>query len=712
MKKNYPIGIPVFLLFLVVNSFHANRIYANYSLITGTFLTRVTDSPLDKRFVFKDTCQTSMTLSSQAEVDAFPSVFHCNTICTLAVSGDDITNVDSLYVLTSIGDLTIFNNPHLSNLHGFANVTLVGGESCSHQGLYISGNPALSSLDGLSSLQRIDESLQIINNATLTTLDGLSALTSIGSIAPTSEGLIITDNPSLIQIDGLQGLASLEGILKIENNASLINISGLSQVSTVSSVGDAGRSAGVSIMNNPSLQNIDGLSSLNLVKAEYASLVIDNNPLITDVDGLISLENIEGGYSGGIRISNNSALTNVNGLTTLKTIAGVPTNTYLGILNNPALTDGGCVLFPILKAGVGGNFCPGTPQCGTVAISGNGPGFTYEEIIAEGPCSDREPETQPTNIVFTNVTDASINVSFTPTTELVGGYLVLMKAFGPPAPEDIPVDSMSYSVGDVIGSSSIVVYNGTGSSFLVTELLADTPYYFDVFSYNFGNDYLTVSPLQGSKRTLTEETGDPAPGLSFSNVTTNSLTVSVGARATGEYVALMKALSPPEPGDFPANGYTYRVGQVLGGNSIVVHTGSDSVFEVSGLLPNTVYYFDVFNFYSDSYSYDSIPAQGNQATLEEMTLTTRLSSPYPNPFNERTTIPFYVNADSEEIQISIFDHLGGRVADLAKGNFASGYHEASWDGLDGQGKKVKEGIYLYRIVSGGGTAVQGRLMLK
>ena len=118
---------------------------------------------------------SSYTLSSQAEVDAFPA--DCDRVLNeLRVEGSDITNLDGLANITSVGgQLWIQDNAALTNLDGLANITgSVGGE------LYIFNNAALTNLDGLANITSVGGDLFISSNAALINHDGLVNITSVG----------------------------------------------------------------------------------------------------------------------------------------------------------------------------------------------------------------------------------------------------------------------------------------------------------------------------------------------------------------------------------------------------------------------------------------------------------------------------------------------------------------------------------------------------
>ena len=72
---------------------------------------------------------------------------------------------------------------------------------------------------------------------------------------------------------------------------------------------------------------------------------------------------------------------------------------------------------------------------------------------------------------------------------------------------------------------------------------------------------------------------------------------------------------------------------------------------------------------------------------------------YPNPFNPVTTISYRL-AKSGEVRLVVYDNLGRSVRTLVNGFRTAGNHQAVWDGTDATGKKVKSGVYYYRLTQG------------
>ena len=107
-----------------------------------------------------------------------------------------------------------------------------------------------------------------------------------------------------------------------------------------------------------------------------------------------------------------------------------------------------------------------------------------------------EPLQQATNLTFSNTKTYSFNASFNPT-DSVDGYLVLRKKGSPITA--LPLDGSVYQRGDIIGDAQ-VVYSSNTTTISPNNIVAETDYYFAVFSYNGPNsfrNYLTISPLIG-----------------------------------------------------------------------------------------------------------------------------------------------------------------------------------------------------------------------
>jgi len=109
-------------------------------------------------------------------------------------------------------------------------------------------------------------------------------------------------------------------------------------------------------------------------------------------------------------------------------------------------------------------------------------------------------------------------------------------------------------------------------------------------------------------------------------------------------------------------------------------------------------------------------AEGRPATAvrDEKTGLPRqfsLEQNYPNPFNPATTIRFTLPGPTD-VDLSLYDLLGQRVALLASGTREAGVHVLRWDGRDGGGRELASGVYLYRLQAGPQMETRKLLLLR
>ena len=96
----------------------------------------------------QDCLPEGITFTNQAQIDNF-QINHpnCNIILgNVTISGNDITNLNGLSVLNSIGgNLFIESNPSLTGLSGLNSLVSIGGD------LIIDDNSVIANLSGLNS---------------------------------------------------------------------------------------------------------------------------------------------------------------------------------------------------------------------------------------------------------------------------------------------------------------------------------------------------------------------------------------------------------------------------------------------------------------------------------------------------------------------------------------------------------------------------------
>jgi lysophospholipase L1-like esterase len=88
-----------------------------------------------------------------------------------------------------------------------------------------------------------------------------------------------------------------------------------------------------------------------------------------------------------------------------------------------------------------------------------------------------------------------------------------------------------------------------------------------------------------------------------------------------------------------------------------------------------------------------------------------LQQNYPNPFNPTTQIRYEL-PKSGRVTLSIYNSLGQEVRRLVDREQPAGYHLATWNGRDQQGKPVPSGVYHYRLQVGDFVSTKRMVMAK
>ncbi len=87
-----------------------------------------------------------------------------------------------------------------------------------------------------------------------------------------------------------------------------------------------------------------------------------------------------------------------------------------------------------------------------------------------------------------------------------------------------------------------------------------------------------------------------------------------------------------------------------------------------------------------------------------------LAQNYPNPFNPKTLIRYDLPVGGQ-VELSVFDLRGRKVATLVNSKLPAGAQQATWSGRDDRGGEVAAGVYLYRLVVDGAIAGQRKMVL-
>ena len=84
---------------------------------------------------------------------------------------------------------------------------------------------------------------------------------------------------------------------------------------------------------------------------------------------------------------------------------------------------------------------------------------------------------------------------------------------------------------------------------------------------------------------------------------------------------------------------------------------------------------------------------------------------YPNPFNPETTIRFDLPSTAD-VDLSLYNLAGQRVATLAVGLREAGSYSLRWDGRDDAGRDLASGMYFYRLTAGNQVETRKLLLLR
>ncbi len=201
-----------------------------------------------------------------------------------------LTSLTTFNNVTQVTELEIRNNALLNSLEGLNNLSQVDNLTITDGGVI--------SLDGLESLDTIQQTLTLEHNDNLMSIAGLGSLNHIG------QNLVIDGNEVLPNLDGLQGITQVTGYIFMQQNTGLISLEGLNNLNSVI--------AYFIIKLHPGLLNMQGLDNLSYTGGGF---FIENNESLETLEGLESLTTMEG---GGLKIISNGALVSLQGLENLQ----------------------------------------------------------------------------------------------------------------------------------------------------------------------------------------------------------------------------------------------------------------------------------------------------------------------------------------------------------------------------------------------------------
>lgn len=230
------------------------------------------------------------------------------------------------------------------------------------------------------------------------------------------------------------------------------------------------------------------------------------------------------------------------------------------------------------------------------------------------------PGSNPTDLTLAAIGTNGFTVTWTKGTTGTN-TLIVIRAGGNPVD---PTDLNSYAADPVfggganLGSSSFVVYNGTGSSVTVTNLAAGTSYTVEASSFNGsgGSENYRSSPASTSGSTLMPEPTQ-ASAIAFGTLGATSYAVSFTAGNGLSRLVVAKQGSavdwtPADGTGYAGENNAFGSGTDLGGGNYLVHRGT-SPFTLSGLTAATDYHLRIFEYQGTNatLNYNVFAATGN-----------------------------------------------------------------------------------------------------
>jgi hypothetical protein len=109
----------------------------------------------------------------------------------------------------------------------------------------------------------------------------------------------------------------------------------------------------------------------------------------------------------------------------------------------------------------------------------------------------------------------------------------------------------------------------------------------------------------------------------------------------------------------------------------------------------------------------NVPSE-NRFTLKrvsQLPKTFTLNQNFPNPFNNKTSIHYYLPVNAH-VTIQIISLTGTLIKTLVNKSQITGYHNIEWNGVDLNNKTVSSGVYIYKLNTGDHSLTSKCVFLK
>ncbi len=130
-------------------------------------------------------------------------------------------------------------------------------------------------------------------------------------------------------------------------------------------------------------------------------------------------------------------------------------------------------------------------------------------------------------------------------------------------------------------------------------------------------------------------------------------------------------------------------------DAVITAEGMNFRFNDRDVVPGKSYRYRVYSL--DGSGERRLLFETQSASISAAPLVLTQNS--PNPFNPSTEIRYCLSARSF-VNLNIYDVSGRLVICLVSETVGSGWHTASWNGMDSAGGRAASGIYIYRIEAG------------
>lgn len=317
MKRRCHItGVLLFFLLSLCSSGQQVHIPGRGPINTALYQTQNGDF-FNRNYRVTSCTSDSIVLTRQSQIDSFPITNPaCTVLRKLKIDGSAaipaITRLDSLRYITQVSEELNISDIGTVNLSGLSGLTLVGGE-ISIQSCYSMtelGFPAAIDLDQVTNL--LLSGLPLLTNISILTNKvrnnhpgnilifgtGLTSLSGLDSLHHT-DFLSIETNPRLQSLHGLEGLSSVSFYCNINDNDSLINLSGLNNLDSMVYSGF------FECSDNDMLTNLSGLSNLSYLEG---GMWIQGNNSLTSLSALNPSLFIHDFGADSVKITNNPLL--------------------------------------------------------------------------------------------------------------------------------------------------------------------------------------------------------------------------------------------------------------------------------------------------------------------------------------------------------------------------------------------------------------------